>query len=408
MSRENFKMKYSIFILLLLPVLTCAQRMPEENYLQGLAYYQQQKYDSALISFTISKGLDEKDPNAWYYSGLCYYQKGNIPQAIRNLQQAEKLKPAMASLMLAKNYARQDNLEKTLEYLDIHLRSIYKEPESTILLDKDLRRLDDRKEWTEFWKNNNYYSAFDETMAEATYMAKTDDYLDAIQVLSDGIKRGFRSSPLFAKRAEIYIEMDNEDLALRDLNDALDNDRRNADLYSLRGNVNYKLKNYRQAVEDYNEALKYAPEKFSVYLQRARALNKTGMYEDAREDMRYYLEYFPEDDEAWFIYGKINNEAGKYLNAMRCLNKALELDNTDSRYYLARGESYYNAKTYKYAGNDLSMALDLDPRNPDAYFLKGLTSVQLGDNEMACFCFEKAYEFGKREAFNYLGKYCGE
>jgi hypothetical protein len=38
--------------------------------------------------------------------------------------------------------------------------------------------------------------------------------------------------------------------------------------------------------------------------------------------------------------------------------------------------------------------------------MKGLTSIVTGDNDAACFNFEKAYQYGKKEAFNYLDKYC--
>lgn len=402
----NSKNKYALIFLLFLSEIAIAQPAPGENFLQGLAYYQQEMYDSALISFTISKGMNEKDALSWYYTGLSFYEQDRNRDAIDNFLVAEKLSPGLASFMLAKAYAREGLLDKSLEYLEINLKSNYKKPESNILLDKDLSLFENRKEWINFWRDNTYYSPFDKTLAEAAYLTKTEDYLEAIEVLSDGLKRGFRSSPIYASRAKVYLELENDELALKDLNDALDSDRRNPELYFLRGEVNYRLEKYKQAVEDFTNAIKYEPADFNAYMKRAMAYSKAGMYEPAREDMVYYLKYFPNDDEAWYTFGKINMEAEKYLDALRNLNKALEMNTSDPRYYIARGESYYNARTYRYASNDFSMALDLDPRNAEAYYLKGLTAAMEGNNELACFCFEKAYQYGKKEAFNFMGKYC--
>ncbi len=395
-----------IILLLAVPVYSEGQVLPEKNFLRGKALFEQEKYDSALIALTISKGLNEKDPETWYYSGLTYFHMGRIEDAIHDFSEAEKLQTGIAALMLSKAYARQDNIEKSLKFLDIHLKSRDKKPESMILLDEDFSRFENRKEWITFWRNSNHYSAFDRTLAEASYLAKSEEYLEAIETLSEALDRGFRSAPLLAKRAEVYMQMGNEELAIKDLNDATGSDRRNEELFILRGDLNYRQENFRRAVEDYDRALRLNPGNFSVYPRRALAYSKSGMYEEAKEDMMFYLEYFSEDDHAWYTMGIINMESGKYLDALRNLNRALEMEKSHPEYYLARGKSYYHARTFKYANNDLSMALDLDPKNAEAYYMKGLTAVELGDNEMACFCFERAYKYGKREAFNYIGSYC--
>lgn len=402
LNRNN----YLLIFLLFISGTAIGQRIQEDNFLQGMAYYQQEMYDSALISLTISKGINDKNAETWFYTGLCYFEEGRNRDAITNFLEAEKRSPGIASFMLAKTYAREGLLDETLKYLEINLKSNYKKPESSIMLDRDLSQFENRKEWISFWRDNTFYSPFDKTMAEAAYLTKTEDYLEAIEVLSDGLKRGFRSAPVYSRRAKVYLAMGNDELALKDLNDAIDSDRRNPELYQLRGEVNFRLEKYNQSIEDYSSSIKYEPANFKAYMKRAMAYSKAGMYEPAKEDMTYYLMYFPNDDEAWYSYGKINMEAGKYLNALRNLNKALEMNNTDPRFYIARGESYYNAKTYKYASNDFSMALDLDPRNAEAYYFKGHTAVMEGNYELACFCFEKAYQYGKKEAFNYMSKYC--
>ena len=152
MWTENIRLKYLVFCLLGYFQIVAGQRIPEENFLRGLAMLQQEKYDSALISFTISKGLNEKDANAWYNAGVAYFKLNNNQEALENFQMAEKLSPGLASLMIAKTYARSLNVTKSLEYLDLHLKSMDKKPESEILTDPDLQKIEDRKEWIDFWK----------------------------------------------------------------------------------------------------------------------------------------------------------------------------------------------------------------------------------------------------------------
>lgn len=402
MLKENFNLKFCLIALLFIPVMINGQKSTEDNYLRGLASFKQGMYDSALVSFTLSKGLDEKNARAWFYSGKTYYEKGMIREAIADFLKAEELQTGLASFMLAKSYARQNNIDKTLEYLEIHLQSNYKKPESSIHLDKDLSRFENRDDWIEFWRNSNHYSNFDKLLAEANYLAKSGDNVEAISLLNQGIEKNYSEAPLLAKRAEIYILMDNLSPALRDLNRALDKDKRNAELYALRGKVNYRLENYRNAQEDFSRALKYNPAALELYPELAKASSKVDMYAEAKEKMEFYLDFFPKDSHGWYEYGRIHMEAGKYLDALRSLNRALEMDNSVAGYYLARGETYYNSRTYEYASRDLSMALDLDPKNARAYYLKGLTALKQNDIELACYCFNKAYRLGSKEAYNQL------
>ncbi|MFW5644816.1 MAG: tetratricopeptide repeat protein [Bacteroidota bacterium] len=402
MLKESFNQIFCLLMLLFIPLMVKGQRSAEENYLRGIASFKQEMYDSALISFSLSKGLDEKNPRVWYFSGKSYFKKGLLEEAIADFLKAEELQTGLASYMLAKVYAKQNNLNKTLHFLEIHLRSNYKKPESTILLDSDLSRFENRKEWIEFWRNSRHYSNFDKLLAEAHYLAKNSDYTEAIHTLNQGIEKNYSEAPLLAKRAEIYILMENYNPALKDLNNAIDKDKRNGELYSLRGKVNYQLENYKHAEEDFSQALKLNPASLELYPQLAKSLGHLDRYSEAKENMQFYLQFFPGDSHAWYEYGRIHMGAGKYLDALRSLNRALDLNSSKSEYFLARGETYYNSRTYEYASRDFSMALDLDPRNADAYYLKGLTALKLNNKKMACYCFNKAYRYGSKDAFDQL------
>ena len=404
MKLNNFKIIW--ILLFIVSNNASAQRLPEADFLKGLSMYERGLRDSSLLYLKKSLEKDDDNPDIHFYMGKVYFEMNNISESIIQLQIVEKKQKAKASFLLSKAYARQGDTEKSIQYLDIHLKSKYKLPESKIFLDTDLQKLEQDKRWIEYWKSNHSYSAMDKTLAEAKYLVKSKDDIEAINILSEGLKKGYSKPPLLALRAEIYFELENMNLALDDINKAIKADKRNPDLYALRGEIYMQEEKYKSALEDFNIVLKFSPEKFNTYPRRAIAAQKSGFMDIAKNDMNFFLGYFPEDDNGWYQFGEIYKLEGLYFDALKCLNICLSLNNTMAEYFLSRGETYFYTRTYKYAGNDLSMALDLDPYNAKAYYYKGQTSLKLGDKDNACFCFEKAYEYGMKKAYNEMIKIC--
>ncbi|MCK4919489.1 MAG: tetratricopeptide repeat protein [Bacteroidales bacterium] len=402
------KLNFKIIFLLLLAtsIKGIGQRLPDEYLLSGMAMYERDIKDSSLIYFKKSLEIKPDNSDSHFYLGKLYFDMNNNSEAIKHFLFVEKKQTGRASFMLVKAYAQIGEIEKAIEFLEIHLRSNYKLPESKIFLDPVIQKLENNGLWIDFWKNNNSYSGFDEAIASINYLIKTKEYLEAINLITESLKKAYRKPPLLALRAEIYDMLENYSLAIEDLNNAIPGDKRNPELYIFRAKVLMKEHKYKAALKDLDIALKYTPENFSIYPLRAMAEQKSGFLERAQSDMNFYLRYFPEDDNAWYGFGEIYKSEGLYFDALKCFNKCLSLDKTKSEYYLSRGETYFNTRTFKYANNDLAMALDLDPRNAKAYFIKGQTSLKLGDKDHACYCFQKAFEYGMRESYNEMIKNC--
>ncbi len=406
----NYKMiNYkNLFILLFIPAFLNAQNVPQEDYLKGLVFYNQEKFDSSIVYFDRTLKQSKMNDNALYYKALSHFKTNDLSNAIIDFTELEKLNKGRGAIYLARIYARMNNLNEVLKYLEIHLQSNYRLPEKEILLDPDLTKFENIPEWKKFWEKGSFYSNLDEILADADYLTNTKNYIDAINVLSEGMKGGYRKNLLYAKRAEVYMKMGNDKLAINDLNMAIEGDKRNAFLFELRGNVQHKLGKYKEALADYESALRLEPDNIKLYPKRALAYSKNGLHDKASADMEFYLSYFKEDSEAWYNYGTINMESGNYFKALECLNKSLAINPNEPRYFFSRGLTYLKTKTYQYAMNDFSMALDLEPDNASAYYQKGLAAVQLGEKSNACFCFERAFHFGLFEAKEQMEKYCSE
>lgn len=380
----------------------------QDPYLSGKIWFDNSGYDSAVYYFDKELSKDSPREEAYFYRGISYLMLNNTQKSIEDLVRSPFDLRAESYFWIAKAHAREGNLPLVLENLEKNLRSREKVKESRIFLDPDFDKLNSNAEWIAFWKENTFYSGFDQEMAEADYLLKTGEYLEAINLLSSSLKKGYRKGPIYAKRAEIYILLKDLDLALNDLNKAIESDGRNASLYAMRGRILFDQEKYKAAMEDFDMALRYDKDNLEYFVWLAMALQKNGLYENAVEKMNGYLLYHPSDHKAWYRFGKIHMDEGKYLDAIRCFNRALSEDDSIGEYYTGRGEAYFNTRTWKSADKDLSMALDLDPDNPETYFLKAQVAMKLGDKTHACFCYRQAYKYGKDEAFNFLNELCRE
>lgn len=395
-----------LFLFLLLPFGVFAQKNPGDEYMRGLAFFRNAQNDSALHYFNHAWEKDKNNPDIAYYRGLTLMRKGETDLAMPDLQKVESAEKGRASFYLAQIMAMKGDLENTLRYLDINLQSAYKVPEKDIFLDPAMAKFEKDPAWTGFWKEAKYYTAFDALLAEADFLASTGAYVEAINLLSEGLKKAYRKAPLYARRAEIYLSLKNERLALEDMNSAIEADKKNPGLFFKRAELNYRLGKYKPALDDYQSALKLKPDMLEAYPGKALALNKNGMTEQAVTDFDFYLKYQPGDAKAWFLYGNMHRENERLFDALSCYNKCLAISPDKAEYFLARGETYLRTRTYRYANNDFGMALDLDPTIGKAWYNKGLALIELGMKPEACDCFKKAGNLGIYEAYAQAERIC--
>jgi tetratricopeptide (TPR) repeat protein len=394
------------FAVIVLPGICLAQVLPDQNYLCGKARLETGDYDSALVYLDEAIRVAPSNADAHFCKGLALYHKKQYSMAIREFEQVEKSSKGKASIWIARCYAELRDTRNCINALEVHLTSNYRLPESTILLDKDLSQLENDPLYISFWKNGDWYTGFDETMAEAEYLIRSKNYPDAINLLSEGLKKGYRKAPLYQKRAEAYMSSGNLKPALEDINSSLEIDRKNPELLVLRAKVLYADEKYKDALVDINEAVRLEPDELIYRVTRGMVLSRNGMYGDAVSDLNLYLSYYPSNDSVWYRFGMIHFENNNYFEAINCFNRSLKLNQRDARYFAARGETYLKTRTYQYAWKDLSMALDLNPNDVVSWVNKGLAALSTGNKEDACFCFDMAKKLGSKDGYNYAEKYC--
>jgi tetratricopeptide (TPR) repeat protein len=365
-------------------------------------------YDSAAYYLQKASEDDPGSIEVVFNRGMCFFEMKRYNEAREDFIYVNRKRNGMASLMLARTEARLNRPELAVKYLREHLGSYYKLPEKDILLDKDLALIESSEAWNALWRERAWYSPYEQELQEIMYLKETGDYPEAINGLRDLEKKGFRRTIVQQQLAELYKRSGNNKVALDAVNKAIRADSRNTEALKLRIDLLVEMEEFEDAARDCSQLLRQAPDAFEYYLVAGRIHSRLGEYDAAVRSVSTYLELYPGSHVALNALGEVHYAAGKYLDALSSFNKALELDKGTAAYYYNRGRTYAATRTHRYAERDFSMALDLDPLDPDIWFAKGLTDLELGNLNTACFDFRNALRYGKYEAREYLDRHCSK
>ncbi len=377
-----------------------------DHYLQGRASMDMGSYDSAL--FHLEKALEQNPGSAdlYYQLGISYFTLNRFPEARDMFYETEKRRKGMGSFYLAKSEIKLNHSQQALKYLRIHLASRYKKSESKILLDEDISTLEGSPGWQVLWNEKRWYNSRDKDFQDAMFLKDQGDYLEAINVLNNLEKQGYKKSAIQSEKAVIYQELGNLKASRSALKSAVKSDARNLDALQQLAVIQLTDGDAEEALDGLNKLIRQDPARFEAYLQRGEALSQTGNLSAALGDMELYLTYFPENDSAFYRKGLIQFQNGKFLDAIQSFNRSLELNRGEAAYYLARGRTYAATGTTRYAEKDMSMALDLNPLDGEIWYEKARLDVKLGNVESACYCFQKAFQYGIFEAGEEFNKRC--
>ena len=391
------------FLLLFVSVLGFGQT---DHYLSGRACMEGGLYDSAV--YHLEKALEQNSGSTdiYYQLGISFFTLKLYPDARDAFYETEKRRKGMGSFYLAKSEVKLNHSQQALKYLRIHLSSRYKKSESEILLDEDISTLEGLPGWQELWNEKRWYSSRDQEFQDAMFLKDQGDYLEAINILNNLEKQGYKKSLVLSEKASIYQELGNIKASRSALKSAVTSDARNLDALQQLAVMQVAEGDTEEAVEELNRVIRQDPARFEAYMQRAEALSQEGDLSAALSDMELYLTYFPENDSAFYRKGLIQFQHGKYLDAIQSFNSSLALNKGEAAYYFARGRTYAATGTTRYAEKDMSMALDLDPLNGEIWFEKGKLEDQLGNKDSACHCYQKAFQYGIYEAGELINTRC--
>jgi tetratricopeptide (TPR) repeat protein len=383
--------------LILLAWLLHLSALGQDPYLLGVARMQEGAYDQARNHFEQVLAADNDDPEGLLKIAETYYRTADYQNAIEHLKKLEDQRIGMGYYGLARTHEKMGDAGMATLYLEKHLRSEYKLPSSTILLDEAFISLENSREWKSLWKND-WYSEDELLFQEITYLTGSEDYLDALDIIEQALGGTADRASLFSARGAVFHRMGNYQNSIQAYTAAIDISRMNAESFYGRAQSNMALGKFNNAIPDLKRTVQLQPEKFEILKELCEAYRAAGNFDQATEVIEDYIVYFPEQAEAHYIHGQILFESGNYLKALSSFNYCLKLETNDPRFYAARGQTYLATSTYRYALNDFGMALDLDPKNHEVWFQKGMARWHSNDREGSKDDWEKAARYGSEKA----------
>ncbi len=369
----------------------------QDPYLLGVARLQEGDYDQARNHFEQVLATDSDDPEGLLKIAETYYLTADYQNAIEYLERLEDQRAGMGSYLLARTYAKMGDAGMATLYLEKHLRSEYKLPSSTILLDDAFLSLETSREWKSLWKNE-WYSEDELLFQEITYLTGSEDYLDALDLIEQALGGTADRASLLSARGAVFYRMDNYQNSIQSYTAAIDLTRMNAESFYGRAESYLALDKFKNAIPDLKRTVQLQPEKLEILKELSEANRAAGNLDQAADVIEDYIVYFPEQAEAHYMHGQILFESGKYLKALSSFNYCLELETNDPRFYAARGKTYLATSTYRYAMNDFGMALDLDPKNHEVWFQRGMVKWHSNDRDGSIADWERATRYGSEKA----------
>lgn len=188
----------------------------------------------------------------------------------------------------------------------------------------------------------------------------------------------------FHMRANSYLGLGKDDLAIADFTAGIKLDPKNAGLFSGRGQVYQLLRKPALAVADLSRAIELeGPDDLFAgldFVMRAHLYEELGKLDLAVRDWDVLVKRKPDDASYYQSRGKIYGKLGKYDQAIKDYNKALALEPKGSGategYYL-RALAHAQKGDSKKAIQDLTKAVQLDPGyKNNARSEKGFDSIR--------------------------------
>jgi len=387
-------------IMLVLPLLVWLPHLSafgQDPYLLGVARLQEGSYDQARNHFEQVLLTDNDDAEGLLKMAETYYLTADYQNAIEYLEKLEVQRVGMGSYLLARTHARMGDAGMATLYLEKHLRSEYKLPSSTILLDDAFLSLETSREWKSLWKND-WYTEDELLFQEIAYLTGSKDYLDALDIIEQALGGTADRASLLSARGAVFHRMSNYQNSIQAYTEAIELTRMNAESFHGRAESYMALDKFKDAIPDLKRTVQLQPEKLEILKELSEANRAAGDFDQAAAVIQDYIEYYPEQAEAHYTHGNILFESGKYLKALSSFNHCLELETNDPRFYAARGKTYLATSTYPYALNDFGMALDLDPKNHEVWFQRGMAKWHSNDREGSIADWERAARYGSEKA----------
>ncbi len=330
---------------------------------KGRVFAEMKKNKEALAEF--QKAVDKEPNNAisWVNRGNGYARMRKFDLAIADYEKAISIDPT--------NYMGYFNRGKAV------LRSTF-----------NLQKRDFETVLSDFNKAASLQDRIDEIFVErGTVYRQMRLYEKAEKDLKKALVLR-NSAAAHCELAQVYMDMDRQDAALKHLNDAISIDpefsrdpyfadpTNSINGYLSRGLIYSDRGEYARAVVDFEKALKVKPSDKKTYIEMALAKSYIGRKTEAKTDAEKWLLQDPKGKnpvsaEDYLYSGSAFVLAGDIKKGIECLDRSIEMEDTAGA-RLERGRAFIEAGDFGKARADLDKVVSGDSEDREKAHARSL------------------------------------
>jgi len=313
-----------------------------KHHERGLAYFQQEKYQEALIEFKNVVQLDPKDADSHYRLALIYLKLGGLPNlqaAFAELTRATELDPSNrdAQLKLGAMYLIGSKPDKALEHANLVLTSTPQDVEGLVLKGQSL-------------------------IGEKDYERGVEELQKAIQLDPKNVR-------IRLDLARTYVLMKDQKSAEATLLQALEVDPQSTDVRLALGDFRALNEQVAEAEFEYKRVIEMAPDKDYGYLKLASFYQLKRRWADAEAVYQQLAAKKPKDDNPQLILGEFYWYVGQRDKSVAAYQKATELNPTSVPARNRLIDTYLKAGIVDKADALINPALEKNPKDLELQFL---------------------------------------
>jgi tetratricopeptide (TPR) repeat protein len=311
--------------------------LPNKYCDNGINYYSNKKYDSAIYFLHKSVNINPRYASACNYLGLVYFDKGNYDTAIQHFQKASASDP--------NNLIYRNNIGNAL-------RKSKKYDEALNVLNQSLK-MDSSNADT--W---NYLGLVHEDQHK---------YAIAIQYYRKASSLDLNDMTYLNNLGYVLRKSKKYDEAIQVLNQSLKTDSTNADTWVYLGLVYEDQNKYSTAVQNYRKASLLDLKNVAYLNNMGDEFRELKKYDEAAKVLYESLEIDSLNADTWNYLGLVYDDQNKYAIAIQYYRKASSLDLKDAIYLYNLGVALRKSKKYNEAIKPLNQSLEIDSLDADTW-----------------------------------------
>lgn len=221
--------------------------------------------------------------------------------------------------------------------------------------------------------NPFHWSAFNN---RADIYLENNDYDGAVKDLSKSmlINNSFQS---YYNRGNIYSKLGKFQLALSDYSSAINIKANRPEVFNNRGAVYLRVGDIESALNDFSNAINLDPDFADSVKNRAAIYMRKNNYDLALKDLEKLIDLKVADYAIFNNVANILSRKGSYQQALSYYDSSLKLNNSFVDGYYNRAQCYLKLQRYNEALSDLNSAIRLDHDHIKSKFSLGLIYVEL-------------------------------